>query len=608
MNVGTIDQTPTVDTEEVVKAAQDLIGYQVSDDIVDAAAQYTATISSLVTLYQAGKLLSLAPILPLLLSLKGQPYSLHDHYPMEPLFATQMPRSFVFKCGRQVSKSTTLAAQGCIQSAVIPYFSSLYIAPRFEQTRKFSNNYVKPFLTDTPLGNAALAPDGEQSVLQRTFSNGSALHFSYAFLDADRVRGISADQVRYDEVQDLDTEFIPVINETLSASEYNLRQYAGTPKTLDNTLQGLWEDSSQAEWIIPCSSCNHWNIGSLEFDLLGMIQQHGLACAKCGKLINSELGHWEHKYADKRITFAGYHVPQPVMPMHYRPDKQTGRMDKWELVFNAKNSMDKSKFLNEKLGESCDVRVSLLTQTDLQNASVLTHGNTLREALALKKRYLALTMGIDWGGGGAKGISHTTVAILGHRPDGKSDVIFGERLTDAGDHAGEAGMILHYFRAFGCTLIAHDFGGAGAVRETLLLQAGVPMTQIFPAAYVRASAANMVTFKEPSGAATRPFYSVDKARSLVLICQMIKHGFIRFPRFDTWEDLATDFLALVEDKHEVPRGPDAYLITSKANRSDDFAHSVNFAAVSWWYYNKSYPDLASKVGLRLTPEQVAALS
>lgn len=69
--------------------------------------------------------LTLKPLLPLLLSIRGKPYHLHDHFPFAPFFRTRMPRTTLLKTGRQVSKSTSLAAQGVLFSNCIPYFSTL---------------------------------------------------------------------------------------------------------------------------------------------------------------------------------------------------------------------------------------------------------------------------------------------------------------------------------------------------------------------------------------------------------------------------------------------------------------------------------------------------
>jgi hypothetical protein len=590
---------------EIKAAAETMVRLQAHPETVNDA--YSALISSLNILFRTGHLKSLVPLLPLMLKLKGVPYSLHEHFPMEPLFSLNPPRSLLLKTGRQVSKSTTLAAQGCIRAATIPYFSSLYVSPRYDQTRRFSNNYVRPFLAESPLGHALLNVEAEQSVLQRTFSNGAALHFSFAFLDANRIRGYSADEVRFDEVQDIDPEFFPVILETLSASRYDLRQYAGTPKTLDNALHTLWEDTSQAEWIIPCNHCSKFNVSSVTHDLLNMIRKEGLSCAKCGGLIDAAEGHWEHAIADRRFIFAGYHVPQIILPMHYMVDPSTGRKDKWATIWDCLQRWPKAKFWNEKLGEACDVRVNLISRTDIQGASILRHSNNLKESTKTIDNYVTRTMGVDWGGGGEKGLSYTALAILGHRPDGRSDLLYGERFTNISDPAEEAATVMRYFRMFKCSILGHDFGGAGAIRETLLIQAGFPISQIFPSVYVRASASDMVTYKPPLGSGTRFYYSVDKARSLVLICQMIKHKGIRFPKYESWEDLSTDILALVEDKHEMPSGPDAYLVTKKANKTDDFAHALNYAALCHWHATRRYPDMSALVNIRLSQSQIDVL-
>jgi hypothetical protein len=213
-------------------------------------------------------------------------------------------------------------------------------------------------------------------------------------------------------------------------------------------------------------------------------------------------------------------------------------------------------------------------------------------------------MGVDWGGGGISGTSYTTIAILGFKPGGNIDVLYGERLMDCVQSVEEVSIILRYMRAFRCSLVAHDFNGAGSVKETLLIQSGMPTSRIFPAVYMRATAANMVTYKSPSDTrGGRSYYVVDKARSLVLLCELIKHGVFKFPKFETWSALSKDFLALVEERHEMPRGGDVFLVTRKSTQSDDFAHSVNFAALAYWHANQRFPNLASKLGIRLTSQQ-----
>lgn len=399
--------------------------------------------------------------------------------------------------------------------------------------------------------------------------------------------------------QDIDPDFLPIIDETLAASDYNRRQYSGTPKHNDNILQVKWEASSQGEWVIKCPGCGHWNICGLSGDLVQMIQKNGPSCSKCGHLVDPATGHFEHAFAERRTTFAGYHIPQIILPRHYAPNPLTGSMKRWHDLVYAKEHKSKQYFYNEKLGESCDERVGLVTLEDLKRASTLPWTNAYREGLRHTKRYISIVLGVDWGGGGESDISYTTISIVGFRHDNTAELIYGERLSNVIDYADETKIILQYFRDFNCNILAHDNAGSGSARETLLLQAGFPSNKIFPAWYThKSSTSPMVTAHPPADDRPRWYYSVDKARSLVLLCQLVKSGYIKFPRFNSWSELAEDFCALVEDKRATKGGADIYVITRKATHGDDFAHSTNFACLAQWHSQQRYPNLAESLNVK----------
>jgi hypothetical protein len=567
--------------------------------VVPTGIEYVKAARAIGTLLNSGIMTNLAPALPFLLRMKGRPFTLERHFPMEPMFTTKPSEETVLKCGRQVGKSTTLGAQGIIWSSMLPFFNSLYVCPRFEQTRRFSSSIVKPLLAQSPLARIMVNSNSDQSVMQKSFTNGSTQYFSFAFLDCERIRGLASDCIQYDEAQDIDPDFFPIIDEVLAASDYNRRQYSGTPKHNDNVLQVKWEMSSQGEWAIKCTGCGHWNICSAAEDLVKMVQKHGPACSKCSTLLDPATGHWEHAYAEKRLTFSGYHIPQVILPRHYAPNPLTGSMKRWADLVYAKEHSSKQNFYNEKLGESCDERVGLVTKEDLRRASTLAWPNLYTEGVRRTKRYLNIVMGVDWGGGGESDISYTTISIIGFRHDNKAELIYGERLSNVIDYTDETKIILKYFRDFNCDILAHDNAGSGSVRETLLLQAGFPANKLFPAWYThKASTSPMVSSHPPADDRPRWYYSVDKARSLVLLCQLIKSGYIAFPKFDTWSDLADDFCALVEDKRDSRGGADVYIITRKATHGDDFAHSTNFACLAQWHSQQRYPNLADALGVK----------
>jgi hypothetical protein len=572
--------------------------------------------------------LTLQPLLPLLLSIRGKPYHLHDHFPFAPFFRTRMARKTLLKTGRQVSKSTSLAAQGVLFSNCIPYFSTLFLTPLFEMVRRFSQNYVAPFIETSPVGKLFTNEHTINNVLQRSFKNRSQMIFSFAYLDAERTRGISADKNVIDEIQDMDISFLPIIHETISASRsWGIIQYAGTPKTLDNTIERLWIDSSMAEWLIKCphGGCGHWNIPSLEYDLLKMIGPvhseiseacPGVICSKCAKSINPRpsyqggTGRWVHREPSKRWSYAGYHVPQIIMPMHY------ASVEKWQILvdkMNGKGNTPIHVFYNEVCGESWDSGSKLITVTDLKRAACLPWNNSLNQAQQNIDGYLYRFVAVDWGGGGVSNgksdlalQSYTSIAVCGLCPDGRVDVIYGFRSMHPHDHIREAKLIIGIMSAFRCSHVVHDYTGAGTVRETVLVQAGLPIRNILPVAYTGPAKGGLILFKPSIPKHPREHYTMDRNRALNYCCQFIKSGVIRFFGYDYRGSddvgLLHDFLNLIEDKSESGSGRDTYKILRDPSGPDDFAQAVTMGTMMLFQMHGRFPDLSAYEDINISDD------
>lgn len=544
---------------------------------------------------------TLVPLLPLLFNLKGAPYTLDNHFMMEPLFKTTMPRRLVLCCGRQVAKTQSLAALTVLLSVRIPDFNTLVIAPQFESARRFSRNYVEPLINDSPCSSLWTSGITSSNVLQRSFSNRSSIFFSYCGLSADRVRGISSSRVTFDEVQGLDDTFLPVILETCSASQWRQECYAGTPLTFDNTLQKLWDRSSRAEWVVPCARCHYDNVPRTSHDLLDMIgplhssiseDKPGLRCAKCKRPLNPRGGFWVHERPERADGFAGYHIPQPLCPQHYADP------DQWAILLakqQGASNYSPSAFANEVLGESCDHGSKLVSLTDLARAAVL-HRNDLYEAIAASRDYDLRVLAVDWGGGGEQGTSFTCYAVLGYRSDGGIDVLYGYRSLTPHDFEREARICIDLMGKFQCSHLIHDYGGAGALREQFVINAGIPRDHVVPCAYTGPSRQDIMRHIEASESHPIDHYRIDKSRSLGLTCACIKVGIVRFFSDDyEGEDnpgVLRDFLALVEDKRDSRLGSPVYAIVSAQNQTDDFAQAVNIGCCAIWRMTGQWPDLA----------------
>lgn len=561
---------------------------------------------------------TLRPILPLMFNLKGDPYSLKDHFPFEPFYRVRVPRDTTWIAGRQVSKSTSLASQGLIFSLCVPHFCTLFVTPLYEMCRRLSKNYVSKFIKESPVKHLMMDSSCVDSVLQKSFRNHSQLIFSFAFLDADRTRGVSADKVVFDEYQDMDPDFPPIISETMSHSQWAIMQKAGTPKTMENGLEASWQSSSMAEWMIKCrhASCGHWNIPALEYDLDDMIGDYhddiseeipAVVCAKCRKPVYPRDGRWVHRYKNKRWDRAGYHVPQIIMPLHY------SNPEKWSILLSKRAGAANTPihvFYNEVCGESYDSGAKIITKTDLEKAAILPWENDSEECLKHLGDYIYRIVAADWGGGGEDGLSYTTLAAMGMKPDGAIEVIWGYRSLTPHDHLREAENVVKALAKFKGSHLVHDYTGAGALRETFIAQAGFPYSRIIPVAYVRAARGNIMTFKPSTQNHPRSYYTVDKSRSLVLTCNQIKTGRLKFFKYDYQDSdnkgLLEDFLALTEDKSDSRFGSDIYTIIRNPQMTDDFAQAVNIGCCALWYMSKKWPNVAVTSKFQIPEEAMKA--
>lgn len=508
--------------------------------------------------------------------------------------------------GIDVHNSQTQCARLILMCATIPNFRVLVVMPLFELVRRFSSNYVHPMITSSPLASVWCNSRQAGNVLQRNFRhNGSAIYFSFASTSADRTRGVPATCTCIDELQDMDSTFIPIIRETMSGSPFPpLEIKTGTPKTFDGTVEVEWADSSQAEFMIKCG-CGKENYPRIDLDLDAMMgpkivtrpitaREPGVVCAKCGRPLNvRENGRWIHTVPENRSR-EGFHIPQIIVPQHYEDDT------KWHMLQAKRRGemqMQTYQFYNEVLGESYDSGSKLITVEDLRRVAVL-HPNLIEAAKAVpRNRHIRRCLGVDWGGGGESMISYTTVAVVGLCPDGRVEVIFGWRCPNLHDHDLEVRTILHLFVLFGCNFLAHDFNGIGDIQETMLHKAGLPAELIHPVSYIaHANGAMMIEVPENEETHQRWHYRLVKSRSLTFLAALIRRQRVLFFADDYKNQdnrgLLRDFTTLVQDFLDSRAGRSIYnVIHNKKLGPDDFAHAVNYAACALFHERGVWPSL-----------------
>jgi hypothetical protein len=576
---------------------------------------------SMLELYRVTDISSMVPLLPHLLTLEGKPYTIDRFFPMQPMFHRfNVPLYLTLKAGRQISKSRSLAAQSVLQAMTTPHFKLLYVNPLQAQALRFSTNYVQPFIDTSPIRRGIVMPGDPMNVTQRTLANGSILTFIYAFLNCDRARGIPADRIVFDEAQDMDPDHVPVIAESLSASDWKQLAFAGSSKTIDGLLETKFQESTMTEWVIKCDVCGKWNTCCVDQQLDDMIQEPGMCCAFCyrkghTRLVNPAAGHWQHMRPDRRGEHLGLHLPQPIFPIHYANERA------WNILYTKKLKLARKTYLNEVLGEAVDEGNRFVTRAEIMAASKLGWKNRLEEAAKVAKKYSSLWIGIDWGGG-AGGIirrrqgkiiveggtnSYTAVAVVGFNGGPKAHVLYGKRYPVGMKVYAEIKDILNIIQTLKVQRIAHDFNGNGSTNHAILTGSGISESRIIPIIYGGRSGGEIMRFSPPSDENDRQFWTLDKGRSMSLTVSALKALELMFPQWGEEFEPMEDFTSLIEEKYESSSGPDVYRITYNPKVPNDFCHAVNYACQAHWHEIGATPELAKRFGVQVSEDYIMSV-
>jgi hypothetical protein len=320
-------------------------------------------------------------------------YSFTQRRYLKTIYDSNADRKLLM-AGRQVEKSTFLGNNILSHMAIVPFFRCLYVSPSNTQTKTFSKDRIKEPIDVSPIlarySNSKLLAN----VLEKKFVNQSQVTLRFAFLNADRCRGIPSDFITIDEFQDILLDNVPVIEECASHSDWKLFTYGGTPKSLDNAIEHYWSRfSTQCEWVIPCRRHGlpkekgswHWNI--LDEDNIG---KSGLVCDRCGELIRADDpdATWVAMNPKPKVEkpYEGYRIPQLMVPW----------ID-WLDILDKQKKYSRPKFHNEVLGRSYDSGTRPLTRQDMQDNSWDKLSMAYYQDVKQYSTANPIFMGIDWG-------------------------------------------------------------------------------------------------------------------------------------------------------------------------------------------------------------------
>jgi hypothetical protein len=457
-------------------------------------------------------------------------------------------RNLVIRASRQVEKSTFLVNTILYEAFTHPGISILFVTPTILQARSFSNDRLLPAIQQSPilrrylLGSTTRKPN----VMDPRFANDSVVHFRAAFRSADAARGLSADLLCIDEVQDVSEGDIPVLQETMSHSLLGRTIACGTPKLIDNHLQMLFQMSTAHEWTIECRACKKGVI--LDQRCLG---PKGTICPTCNTLIDPRQGVWVPR--NPGATWGdGFWINHLMVPWI-----------NFDQVLDRQRTYDLARFKNECLGLPVALGDHVVTRAELE-ACCLELPMAADLAHVPPAGQNSLIVGVDWGGGGA---SRTVLVIGFMRSDYKFQIVRMDRFARDEDPNRVLELVAQRCEDFHVRCIGADGGGNGYVYNRLLLMRLNKQCHLYAILY-------SMTDQPPHQDGVLWKWTVNRTASIGTVFSRVKKQMLLFPRVQESGSFLDEFACEVAEYDDHSR---SIRYSHPETLPDDCLHAANYA-------------------------------
>ena len=501
--------------------------------------------------------------------LKIDPVTMRHLYPIY----NRPDRSILLKFGRQTHKSSTVGYKITIPCLKYNNYHAVYIAPTGNQVSVFSTDK----LDSTLRGSSVIQKNyintrTKDQITYKELNNESKIYLRSAFRSADAIRGISGDMTCIDEVQDILSDHIPVIEQCMGHSMskgahmreinpnipkhiFGHKMYAGTPKTVENTLEHYWGNSTQNEWIIKCTHCNKFNYINEK-----NIGKTCLICNKCGKPIHYEHGEWVQM--NKEGFIQGYRLPQIVLNWINNPKDE----DAWQVnVIQTRASYTGQKFYNEVLALPYANSKNPLSPTHMKKACKDYDPIDIDDKELIGKKLVA---GIDWGKGDTTRGTSYSVLTIGYYYRNIFKVIFMKKYTGVmSDAVDQVNDILLIVRQYKCQLVLADTGD-GRTSNAMMVNALGPRR--FAEVYEHGAQKKKINWDAIGGK-----YIISRTQVMLDMFMEIRRGKVEFFKYEKFSAYVNEFLSIYTDYSEQTR-----LTRYDHTSPDDSFHSYMFCRIA----------------------------
>lgn len=341
-------------------------------------------------------------------------------------------KPIVMKKGRQVGATMMAGALDLYftNSGLYakPPIRVVHLFPALAQVKKFSQDKLEGMIRtakdDLINKNKLKGPNAVDNLTMKQFQHGT-LWMDSLGADGDRIRGMTADVVFFDECQDMYAQGIGNATKILTASKYGpigqgVQVYFGTPKERNSYFSTIWEMSDQRYYHLGCKNCKE----TFPFYLPEgdrwreiWVEKYEIKCPICGtkqhKVEAIEHGKWVATRNSDDCKFVGFHINQLYIPYFSKENIEN-------LMPENNPTQTERIWNNEVVGEFYSGYGLPLTKTDIYN-NCRDADRSFSSRINANGRTTYL--GVDWGGkdddsGSISGQSFSCVVILSAQPDG----------------------------------------------------------------------------------------------------------------------------------------------------------------------------------------------
>jgi hypothetical protein len=503
---------------------------------------------------------------------EGKPISF-ERYRFSKKILDTKANSIIFKCGRQVGKSFTLALAILTNLVTRPYCTFLYVAPEVSQAKVFSTDKIEARIRESEeFKKLYIDKTCIRSVFKKSFINESQIYFK-AVTQLESIRGISSDINLYDEWQDIIPDSMGIINETMSGKDHEAYIWgAGTPKTIHNHIESTWQDSSM---IIPIMVCSNKTFRHHNPPSKAMIQPDGLRCPECKARINVDDIYYK-AMGDPNAKRQGFWIPQIALPVH------VNNPSKWADLLYKMENLPPEQFDNESMGLSAGQGQYQISEGDLKRACSTPFSFRmwqnwqeffeLEDGTRIPSGIRELWAGLDWGHTAER--SYTVLKIGGFNIyTNRFTIVYGKKFLHA-DPLRCVDEIAYILQQFAVTHCCPDYGGGWTANE-LLAKYTKDFCVVIPCFYSTEKSLRW-EYKDKYQR-----YHASRTGSLIDIFHQIARGRFHFYSWSQLKETAGMYLAEFQESSKDAQGNVKVLFTHAANKPDDALHASNYLFGSW---------------------------